>query len=96
MPDSIELHISNIHTKLQLLLKKHTTLLKENQQLKKEIEGYESKEKNLIEKADQLQLQVNILKASAGKLEGEEKSAFEKSINRYIRSIDKCINILNE
>ena len=41
-------------------------------------------------------MQLNILKASAGKLEGNEKSAFEKTINKYIRSIDKCIGLLNK
>jgi len=79
-----------------LLLKKHALLSKENNQLKKENESYQSKEKALIEKTEQLQQQVNILKTSAGQMEGKEKMDFEKSINRYIRSIDKCITILNE
>lgn len=96
MPDSIELHIKNIQSKLQLLLKNHALLSKENNQLKKENESYQSKENALIEKAEQLQMQVNILKTSAGQMEGKEKIDFEKSINRYIRSIDKCINMLNE
>lgn len=96
MPDSIELHIKNLQSKLQLLLKKHALLLKENQQLKKQNEAYRLTEKSLVEKTEQLQLQVNILKTSAGNLEGEEKSRFEKSINRYIRSIDKCLDLLNK
>ena len=96
MPDSIELHIKNIQSKLQLLLKKHALLSKENNQLKKENENYQSNEKALIEKTEQLQMQVNILKTSAGQMEGKEKLDFEKSINGYIRSIDKCISILNE
>lgn len=96
MPDSIELHIKNLQTKLQLLLKKHALLIKENHRLEKENEAYQSNEKNLVEKTEQLQLQINILKTSAGNLEGEEKSRFEKSINRYIRSIDKCIDMLNK
>ena len=96
MPDNIELHIKNLHEKLQLLLKKHALLLKENNQLKKQNESYQSNEKILIEKSEQLQQQVNILKTSAGQLEGKEKADFEKSINRYIRSIDKCIAILNK
>jgi hypothetical protein len=96
MPDSIEVHIKNIQSKLQLLLKKHALLSKENYQLKKENENFQSKEKTLIEKTEQLQMRVNILKTSAGQMEGKEKMDFEKSINRYIRSIDKCINMLNE
>ena len=96
MPENIELHIKNIHERLQLLLKKHALLLKENNLLTKENQVYQSDKKMLLEKNEQLQQQVNILKTSAGRLEGKEKADFEKSINRYIRSIDKCITTLNK
>lgn len=96
MPENIELHIKNIHERLQLLLKKHALLLKENNLLTKENQVYQSDKKMLLEKNEQLQQQVNILKTSAGRLEGKEKADFEKSINRYIRSIDKCIATLNK
>lgn len=95
MPETIDIHIKNIQSKLQLLLKKHAALKKENAGLIKEKESYKSNERQLIEKLILLEQQVNILKASAGKLEGKEKSAFEKSINGYIKSIDKCIGMLN-
>lgn len=96
MPENIELHIKNLQAKLQLLLKKHALLFRENNQLRKENEIYQFNEKMLVEKNEQLLQQVNILKASAGQLEGKEKTDFEKSINRYTRSIDKCIAILNK
>jgi hypothetical protein len=96
MPDSIDIHVRNIQLKLQLLLKKQALLLKENEQLKKENRGFQSSEKTWTEKTEQLQQQVNILKTSAGKMEGKEKANFEKNINRYIRSIDKCIGMLNK
>ena len=96
MPDSIDLHIKNIQGKLQLLLKNHALLIKENNELKKENENYRAKEKAMTEKTEQLQQQINILKTSAGQMEGKEKMEFEKIINRYIRTIDKCINLLNE
>ncbi|MEO8721017.1 MAG: hypothetical protein ABI297_03705 [Ginsengibacter sp.] len=96
MPESIDIHIKNIQSKLQLLLRRHVLLLKENDQLNTEIRAYQSNEKALIEKTTQLQQQVNILKTSSGKLQGKEKIDFEKSINRYIQSIDKCINLLNK
>lgn len=95
MPETIDIHIKNIQSKLQLLLKKHAALKKENAVLIKEKESYKSNERQLIEKLILLEQQVNILKASAGKLDGKEKSAFEKSINGYIKSIDKCIGMLN-
>lgn len=96
MPDNIDIYIKSLHSKLQLLLKKHALISKENEQLKKENQNYQLKEEELMENRDQLQQQVNILKTSAGQLEGKEKIEFEKSINRYIRSIDKCITMLNK
>jgi hypothetical protein len=96
MPDTIDIHINNLKIKLQLLLKKHTAVVKENEQILIENDSYKSKIKELTEKSDLLTQQVNILKASAGKLEGKEKNDFEKSINRYLTSIDKCILMLNK
>lgn len=96
MPDTIDTHIKNIQSKLQLLLKKHALLVKENNQLKKENAGYQSGEKELVKKTELLEQQVNILKASAGQLAGNEKINFEKSISRYIKSLDKCITMLNK
>lgn len=96
MAENVDLHIKNIHEKLQLLLKKHVMLIKENAQLAKQNALYQSNEKILVEKNEQLLQQVNILKTSAGQLEGKEKAEFEKNINHYIRSIDKCISILNK
>lgn len=96
MPDNIDVHIKTLHSKLQLLLKKHALLAKENEQLKKENGRYKTRERELSEEREKLEMQVNILKTSTGKLEGKGKSDFEKSINQYIRSIDKCITMLNK
>ena len=96
MADNIENHIKNLQSKLQLLLKKHALLQKETDQYKKENVDVNLKIKTLFEKNRQLEMQVNILKTSTGQLEGKEKSDFEKNINGYIRTIDKCIGILNK
>lgn len=96
MSEKLVDHIKNLQTKQQLLLKKYALLLKENDQLKKKNQDYQFNEKMIIEKNEQLRQQVNILKTSTGQLEGKEKSDFEKNINRYIRSIDKCIDVLNK
>ena len=96
MPDSIDFHIKNIQPKLQLLLKKFALLGKENLQVKNENENYKLREKELVAKIETLEQQVNILKASAGTLEGDERVRFEKNINQYIRNIDKCIAMLNK
>ncbi len=96
MPDDITIHIKSLQTKLQLLLKKHALLLKQKDQLQKENQKYHSKEMELIDRNEQLEQLVNILKSSRDKLEGKEKMKFEKSINNFIRSIDKCISMLNK
>ena len=95
MPESIDVHIKKIQTKLQLLLKQYALLQKENNRLIKENETYKSNEKKFTNQINLLDQQVNILKTSCGKLDGTEKKEFEKSINGYIRSIDKCIGMLN-
>ncbi|MEO9004490.1 MAG: hypothetical protein ABI288_07125 [Ginsengibacter sp.] len=96
MPDSIDHHIKSIQPKLQLLLKKYALLEKENMHIKNENENYNSREKELMIKIITLEQQVNILKASTGTLDGNEKINFEKDINRYIRNLDKCIAMLNK
>ncbi len=95
MPESIDIHIKNIQTKLQILLKKQDTLEKEKIDLIKDNEVYKLNEKKLSDKINLLEQQNNILKASAGKLEGDEKKEFEKSINQYVRTIEKCKGMLN-
>lgn len=95
MPESIDFHINNIQTKLQLLLKKYALLEKENGRLSKENETYQANEKKQLEQISLLDQQINILKASAGRLEGTDKKNFEKNINGYIKSIEKCIGMLN-
>ncbi|HEY5368643.1 MAG TPA: hypothetical protein VIJ75_06595 [Hanamia sp.] len=69
MPDNIDAHLKSLHSKLQLLLKKHALLVEENGK-------YQSRKKELNEEKEQLQMQVAILKTSAVKLEGKEKSDF--------------------
>lgn len=95
MPESIDVHINNISSKLQSLLKKFSFLEKENHRLSNENETLKASELKNKEQIVLLEQQVNILKASAGKLEGDEKKNFEKSINGYIKSIEKCIGMLN-
>lgn len=92
---TIEEHINSINTKLQLLLKKHAALQKENANLTKQIEAVRKNEKDFLEKINSLEIQTGILKASAGKMNDTEKHDFEKRINQYIKDLDKCMAMLN-
>lgn len=92
----LESHIKRVNEKLQLLLKHHQQLQKENKQqaaLINDLQAARDKDKAQIAA---LQEKVGILKAAAGKMNEVDKKAFETRINRYIREIDKCIGLLSE
>jgi C4-type Zn-finger protein len=92
----LESNIKRINDKLQRLLRLYQQLQKDNDRQSKLIkELQETKEKNTQFIAD-LEQQAAILKASAGQMNSEDKKAFEKHINQYIKEIDKCIGLLSE
>ncbi|MEP7166005.1 MAG: hypothetical protein ABI741_14985 [Ferruginibacter sp.] len=92
----IEVHINRINSKLQELLKKHASLAKESEQQKKIIQKLEQENELRESKIKALEQQQYILKAAAGKMDEPDKKEFEQVINKYIREIDRCINLLNE
>jgi len=89
-------HIERIRTKLQVLLKDHQALQKENEKLRSEIGRKALIEQEMKEKTQQLEQQVNILKASSGQMDEASKKAFEKQLNHYIKEIDRCITMLSQ
>ena len=92
----LEENIKRINNKLQQLLKNYQLLQKDNQKqsiLIAELKQAKDKDKQQI---TTLQEKIAILRAAAGKMNETDKKAFEKTINQYIREIDKCIGILNE
>ena len=92
----VEEHISRINSKLQELLKKYASLVKESGQQQKIIQKLEQENELRESKIQMLEQQQHILKAAAGKMDEPDKKEFEQVINKYIREIDKCINLLNE
>ena len=94
--DSTGDHIARIYNKLQPKLKRLTVLEKENELLRGEISELK-KMRDLFEKQLMtVQEQNYILKASTHTLTETDKVALEQTITRYIRDIDKCINLLSE
>ncbi len=89
-------HISRIYNKLQPKLKRLSVLEKENEVLRGEIEELK-KMRDLFEKQLVIVQEQNyILKASTSNLSETDKAAMEQTITKYIRDIDKCINLLSE
>lgn len=94
--EQIATHIARINTKLQDLLKKHASLQKQNQQQQELITKLKEQQEAGEKKIKALEEQQYILKSAAGELNSADKKAFEQTISRYIKEIDKCIALLSE
>lgn len=91
----LEAQIKRIQDKLQRLVKQQSSLLKENEELKEQLNDYKKEStvnKNTI---DDLKQQVSILKVNAAEMSDADKKEFEKRLNVYIKEIDRCIAILS-
>jgi hypothetical protein len=91
-----EKQLKQIHEKLQQLLKQYQSLQKENGKLKLEIQEFKSDHNNHSEELDRLRQRTQILQSSKTEMSVEEKKAFEKRLNNYVKEIDRCIALLNE
>ena len=91
-----EQHLKRIQGKLQLLLKEHTSIAKENKLLKEELRKAEQKVTTQQKSVDELKQQISILKVSTGEMNEADKKEFEKRINGYLKEIDRCIAMLGQ
>ncbi len=91
-----EQHLKRIQDKLQLLLKQHAALQKENSKLKEELDAAKQKTVQHQISTDELKQQISILKVSAGDMSEADKKEFEKRINGYLKEIDRCITMLGQ
>ena len=94
--EKLELHISQVNSKLQILLKRYSALQKQNQDQQAQLETLKTELTSNQQKIKTLEEQQYILKAAAGSLNATDKKAFEQTISKYIREIDKCIAMLSE
>ena len=94
--NTLETHIKIINEKLQQLLKKNTSLRKQNELLNAELTILKEKEKDYKTTIETINQKVNILQAASGNMSEQEQKEFEKRIDRYVKEIDKCISILSD
>ena len=87
----IENQLLSIHHKLQNLLKQYQLLQKENTQLKKELE----KNKAQLTTQENTQQTIATFKLNSNGKTDEEKVVLEKTIDKYLAEIDKCLLLLN-
>ena len=92
----LDVQIKNINDKLQQLLKKSTSLQKENEVLYRELSILKEKEKEYISTIDAISQKVNILQAATGNMTEADQKELEKRINQYVKDIDKFIGMLSE
>ena len=92
----IEAQIARVQLKLQELLKRQANLLKEKAALQQKLTVLQADNSIQEKKIKLLEEQQQIFKAAASKLNEADKKAFDLTINRYIREIDKCIALLSE
>ena len=88
-------NITRIKTKLQELLKQYHAVVKDAGQQKKMISALQQQQMLNEQKIRTLEEQHHILRSAAGNMTETDKKEFEQVIGRYIREIDKCIDLLN-
>src|SRR5579872_6962197 len=91
-----ELRVRRIQEKLQQLLRQRDLLLKENGRLREELKQVHQGHTDQAARLEQLEQQVEILKATKAAMSEGEKRALEKKLGQYIREIDRCIAMLGE
>lgn len=92
----LEKNIKRINDKLQQLLKKYQQLQKDNLRQSMLIEEFKKAKEKDSQQITSLKEQAGILKAATRQMNEADKKAFEKTINQYIKEIDKCIGLLSE
>lgn len=94
--DAVDQQFNTLNEKLQLLLKHLGQLQRENAQLRTELQQARATELAAQAQADELKQQATILKFAAFEMTDKDKKEFERTLNRYIRQIDKCIAYLSQ
>lgn len=91
----LENQVKRIQDKLQQLLRQKNALLKENEELKNELN--ESKKAIAAHQGtiDELKQQASILKMNAADMSDADKKEFERRLSLYIKEIDRCIALLS-
>lgn len=85
-----------LQDKLQLLIKKHLALKKENQLLKKTIASQAETLNDLNQKFDSIEQNVMLEQIGQKVLTEEDKKAMKKQISNVIKEIDKLLVSLND
>lgn len=95
MPESLERHINDIYTRLQHFMKQHGEVVKENELLNRDLGKMKKENESQATVIRELKEQVLVLKSAALSLDEKDKKQLSNTINQYIRTLDKCMEMLN-
>lgn len=95
MSHQIEDRLQIIAEKVAALSKQKAAMVRENKALRASLEQAKEAAQTAAANADTLQTQLDSIKYSQAQMQPEEKKAFEKRINGYIKEIDRCIALLS-
>ncbi len=93
---SADQHIQRIQQKLQEIMKRYVSMQKTVSEQSASIQKLQQELEEKNRRIRILQEQQYVLKSAAGQMDAADKKAFEQTINKYIREIDKCIALLSE
>ncbi|MBN9349923.1 MAG: hypothetical protein J0H55_04495 [Chitinophagaceae bacterium] len=94
MLDEVLTRIAGISSRIQKLTADYSMLENELQKTSRENLLLKEKQSSLEEEIRQMKEQIFILKASNAPLGDDDKKEFQKSLNEYLRTVDKCISLL--
>ncbi|HEX7757215.1 MAG TPA: hypothetical protein VF421_17815 [Niabella sp.] len=95
MSQLIEDRIKQIQDKLVQLCRKNAAIEKENSALRQALEESKTSAEAAASNMEAIQQQLDIAKYGNTQMSTEERKAFEKRINGYLKEIDKCIALLS-
>ena len=91
----LSVHIKQLNTKLQQLLKQCNMLSTENKQKKLLIASLQEIDQLQLQQISSLQQERLLLKASIDNMDEADKKQMEQKINGYLKNIDKAISLLS-
>lgn len=88
--------LQHIKQQLAQLIKQYQQVQKENASLQKELQKKDIALHTQSEQIEQLHRKVDGLKLKGSNLLPEEKMALQKRIDKYLKEIDACIDLLSK
>ncbi len=94
MAENLTNRLIEISGRLQTATTRYTDVAKQAEKLLAENKRLKEEKEKMQGEIRMLREEVFLLKASLDPMEDKDKKEFQKIINEYLKTIDKCISIL--